>query len=395
MGNVYCDYWFVSIELAPFYMAPFKRKRGEDDEDDEDDLAYGKQILPVANLPDDFDEEPLDGMQYLFTVRRDARYLPHVVRAVNPYEIPEVAKTTIQDTIAPHPSLPSREWCRLLETRLSNFRKNLNQPTIHVGPAHAAHQKLMPDKKERDHWWDFLAGKPETYWNPPKKAKPQHPSTRKQYGQGLRAWESHSMVGPPEMQQSVVLHGNDDDEVRQLPSGEPTETPPSPKGTTGDLECPDELVSPNVWSKLPGHPPREPSTTLLKLIDERMALHLLMYFTHWINLYLQQRDQAHYPEESHARWIFALLARVDDHISADDMNLLRNVARACLAFLKFLIKGRITSTVQGLSPTNGLNERSCWIIVSTIIGNWKQRDLWMDAEDMLKEMACEIPQTVA
>jgi hypothetical protein len=50
-------------------MAPFKRKRGEDDEDDEDDLAYGKQILPVANLPDDFDGEPLDGMQYLFTVR--------------------------------------------------------------------------------------------------------------------------------------------------------------------------------------------------------------------------------------------------------------------------------------------------------------------------------------
>jgi hypothetical protein len=60
---------FVPIELALSDMAPFKRKRGEDDEDDEDDLAYGKQILPVANLPDDFDGEPLDGMQYLFTVR--------------------------------------------------------------------------------------------------------------------------------------------------------------------------------------------------------------------------------------------------------------------------------------------------------------------------------------
>jgi len=79
------------------------------------------------------------------------------------------------------------------------------------------------------------------------------------------------MVGPPEMQQSVVLQGNDEDEVRQVPSGELTETPPSPKGTTGvreNLECPDELVSSKVWSKLPGYPPREPSTTLLKLIDE-------------------------------------------------------------------------------------------------------------------------------
>ena len=79
------------------------------------------------------------------------------------------------------------------------------------------------------------------------------------------------MVGPQEMQKTVVLQGNDEDEVRQLPSCEPTETPPSPKETTGvrgDLECPDELVSPKASSKLPGHPPREPSTTLLKLIDE-------------------------------------------------------------------------------------------------------------------------------
>jgi hypothetical protein len=129
----------------------------------------------------------------------------------------------------------------------------------------------MPDKKERDLWWEFLAGKPEIYWNPPKKAKTQHPSTRKQYGQGLRAWESHSMVGPPEMQQSVVLQRNDEDEVRLVPSGEPTETPPSPKGATRapeNLECPDELLSSKVWSNLPGYPPRKPSTTLLKLIDE-------------------------------------------------------------------------------------------------------------------------------
>lgn len=46
-----------------------KRKREELDDDDDDEPAYGKQILPVANLPQDFDEEPVDGMQYLFTVR--------------------------------------------------------------------------------------------------------------------------------------------------------------------------------------------------------------------------------------------------------------------------------------------------------------------------------------
>jgi len=29
----------------------------------------GRQNLPVADLPEDFDGVPLDGMQYLFTVR--------------------------------------------------------------------------------------------------------------------------------------------------------------------------------------------------------------------------------------------------------------------------------------------------------------------------------------
>jgi hypothetical protein len=49
-------------------MAPRKRKREEYESSDEEPLL-GKQVLPVADLPDDFDGEPLDGAQYLFTVR--------------------------------------------------------------------------------------------------------------------------------------------------------------------------------------------------------------------------------------------------------------------------------------------------------------------------------------
>lgn len=50
-------------------MSSFKRKRAELDDSDEEEPAYGKQILPVANLPDDFNDEPMDGLQYLFMVR--------------------------------------------------------------------------------------------------------------------------------------------------------------------------------------------------------------------------------------------------------------------------------------------------------------------------------------
>jgi Survival motor neuron (SMN) interacting protein 1 (SIP1) len=119
-----------------------------------------------------------------------------------------------------------------------------------------------------------------------------------------------------------------------------------------------------------------------------------MYFAHWFNLYIQQPDPAGRPLEAHARWIFALLSKIEDHISADDMSLLRNLARACLALLKEFIKIRI-SAVQSEdldSPDlerageEYMSERACWIIVCAVVGVWAQRDLWMDAEDMLKTL---------
>ena len=47
-----------------------KRKRDEHETpEDENEVALGRQALPVANLPFDFDGVPQDGAQYLFTVR--------------------------------------------------------------------------------------------------------------------------------------------------------------------------------------------------------------------------------------------------------------------------------------------------------------------------------------
>lgn len=44
-----------------------KRKRQESD--DSEDEGLGRQALPVASLGEDFNAEPMDGMQYLFLVR--------------------------------------------------------------------------------------------------------------------------------------------------------------------------------------------------------------------------------------------------------------------------------------------------------------------------------------
>lgn len=112
-----------------------------------------------------------------------------------------------------------------------------------------------------------------------------------------------------------------------------------------------------------------------------MSLHLLMYFTHWINLHLNQEEPP-FPRlaDLHAQWIFILLTRVEDHIAADDMSLLRSLVRACLELVKVMLK-------EGAGGEEGvIQKESCWIIISTVIGVWGQHDLWMDAETMLKSV---------
>ena len=126
-----------------------------------------------------------------------------------------------------------------------------------------------------------------------------------------------------------------------------------------------------------------------------MSLHLLMYFTHWINLYLRGDDPVAFRiNETHARWIFVLLSRVEDHISADDTSLLRGMARACLELLKDIIRKKPVVGEDVGSHTSEcpdgvqsqITERSCWMIVSIIVGIWGQRDLWMEAEAMLRRL---------
>lgn len=122
---------------------PQKRKWDEVDEDDEEP-SLGRQVLPVANLPHDFDGVPEDGLQYLFTVRygsiyrnsskvisniyfrRDAKLLPRVTRVPNPYEIdekPQISLTVDEASPSAHAYMPSQEWQDLFLRRFRNFRQ--------------------------------------------------------------------------------------------------------------------------------------------------------------------------------------------------------------------------------------------------------------------------------
>jgi len=50
------------------------------------------------------------------------------------------------------------------------FHQNFNQPTI-VTSSRAFQRKLIPDKNERDLWWEFFAGKSESLWGQSRTSK--------------------------------------------------------------------------------------------------------------------------------------------------------------------------------------------------------------------------------
>ncbi|KAJ3841515.1 hypothetical protein EV361DRAFT_904866 [Lentinula raphanica] len=357
-----------------------KRKRAEGYDSDDDELSFGRQILPVANLPDSFDGIPSDGMEYLFTVRRDARKLPHVFRVPNPYQAEDPILPPPRSLETTHPSLPSPEWRSLLEIRFRNLRKNIAQPTNTTA---SSSKQRMPELKDRSAWWDFLAGKPESVWNPPKKPKALKQT---KYGRGMRAFQDNQ---PASLDYSVASTHED------IVVSQPQASQVSAVSVIS-AELPDDITLPG--SSLQPHTPVVPTPLILGQVDDRMALHLLMYFTYWINQHLTPDRQPPFPRptQAHLQWIFALLTRVEDYISADDMNLLRKLARACIALLKTFICERTflipdsgvngDNTPDKEEKNNATDQAACWMIISVVIGIWGQRDLWLDAEDMLKNL---------
>lgn len=116
--------------------------------------------------------------------------------------------------------------------------QNLKESALHdqvIQP-----QVLMPDKRERDLWWAFLAGQPESEWNPPK----QPPKSK---ARGMRGFDADE----PPMQETWRV--NDDGDIEKAVGSEPLQSTTS----FGPLK------------------PREPTIKLLLQIDSvRLHLHL-------------------------------------------------------------------------------------------------------------------------
>jgi hypothetical protein len=135
-------------------------------------------------------------------------------------------------------------------------------------------------------------------------------------------------------------------------------------------------------------------------VSQSYAAHLLMYMAYWIGLCLEhlEEDQGtpagltspYLITANHLCWTFALLARVEDSPSADDMAQMRGLARGCISLIKLAEKGgpvvpleEKAETVSDDATTLQDCVSSCWMIVACITGIWAQHDLWEEAEEAM------------
>ena len=115
------------------------------------------------------------------------------------------------------------------------------QPTINVQAPLPSN--MIPEMRNRVGWWAFIAGAPESEWNPPKKPKT---NKDRRFGKGMRGFpEEEGLEG-------------------ELESVEAESSLPTPHGTPPP---PDQLLEGESATR------REPTPFMLHLIDE-VRIHL-------------------------------------------------------------------------------------------------------------------------
>ncbi|CCO31890.1 hypothetical protein BN14_05941 [Rhizoctonia solani AG-1 IB] len=350
-------------------MAP-KRKRTQADDEDEDVGLSGNQVLPIANLPNDFSGEPEDGMQYLFLVRRDAKSLPNTTRVFNPYAS-AIAQESLASTTAkkpPHPCIPSEDWRTEFEKAFRAFRETWRTHASKASPSHSFKPDPdMPRPKDRDGWLAYIDGTSSTSIKFEEKEISYGPST---------AFTPRSVSVPNHRPANIQSAGIIDDEPEPV---------------------------------LEEHSPRLPTPSILKSLDDHGTIHLLMFLAYWMrrsldyspSLTIPPTRPLHFPKH-HQQWTFSLLAHLDTGLRSEEISHLRELARACIAVVREDLEGEGPIVVDQ-NPVGEQGERKLsegkyshligvWMVVGAIASIWGQRDMWQNAEEALADLVLVRPR---
>ncbi|UZJ52603.1 hypothetical protein CBS101457_001923 [Exobasidium rhododendri] len=308
-----------------------KRKRqgfaGQSEEDHQDKEVRGNQTLPVADLPPEFDGVPLDGAQYLAVVRQESATVPNICYVANPYanvNVNSARSRQIADTDSSTSQImPSLEWRKVFLKRFENMRVTLSNRPRQMTPTSAEN---IPRGRNGKKWYVFL------------------------HGRNLA---------------QEILYDNEEeiDENGEIQEGD-THTE---RGEIKVCKC------------------REPNEALLHRFSTSQILSLLGVLPYWFTQpHTSAADsQGQAIDPFHSRWLFSLLAHLDDQLVGDDINVLRILARACLACI---VQSRFTKSVGEQEEGDTLrHELGAWMIICAIAGVWGQHDLWEESRHDLEQ----------
>jgi len=315
---------------------------GQTVEDEDAPRGGTSQVLPVEELPDGWNGEYDNGMQYLYHVRQQASTSPAVVRVDNPY------------ASSAAPSTDNRNGS-LLSEHLSahDYQKpSAETKTTFVEQFKALRQTIRNGDSPPvlDSWYYPIPGDDEAQWR-------------------------NYINGKKSKGKSAAISSTDDFN--------------STEGSTPSI---------NVQESGLRLEPKEPSPELLQTIPANLHITILMYLAQWLQerfsppstAFVPRRAVKTHPSVSAAnskprlilpdldsQWIFSLLSAIDNVLTSEDVSNLRDLGKTCLQAIKLLpdLHKNAPEGKQDLEDQlNGL-----WMIIGLVSDIWGQKDLWNES----------------
>ena len=132
---------------------------------------------------------------------------------------------------------------------------------------------------------------------------------------------------------------------------------------------------------------KPPSIQMIATLDTEDILRLIYLIRKWMQQpiftqTIKDADQISAIYPLHSQWLFALLARLDQRLSGDEIAYLRTLARTCISLI---VQFRSDRARNAFIPEESsiVHESGAWIIISIVVGVWGQQDLWTEAEQRL------------
>ncbi|KAI5481155.1 hypothetical protein MNV49_005590 [Pseudohyphozyma bogoriensis] len=365
-------------------------------QDDAPRGGLGSQVLPVAELDDDFEGEPGDGMEYLFLVRREASTHPSINRVPNPYQAPDETEEELLARAAPRevPSnRPDESWRIAYLKQFEALRERMEAaPPLDTFPR-PTHDPLPP-LRDCNAWKTFINGK-----RVRRAAPPPPPPSEPTLAEAKAALLASLSLDEPSSDTATA----------------PTAAPPPTL---------DEPEAPPQGDEEYSHLPHLPTPYLLLSLDQHTSITVLGHISDWLVERIEEYEQVKsyvpstifappslrhrkkgqaaapppaappkpttplpplpLPTPHESQWILSLLLRLDSLLTGEDISTLRTLVKTILEVLNLPEEEdeRRGKGGLGLNGERGGKEviaeekAMAWMIVAAVTEVWGQKDLW-------------------